>query len=154
MPRDHRRPNVVCCSARLWFSRCSVRRPCFLDTVRRDPMGFDLTCVDHKRRQVGCFTRQRFERYAQTHLPPTNASSGCRASWPGHIPAAHQTSDSPAECKMMPDRTRRSSTRSTPRGLFGSKELIVLNCSSVNPKFKDIKPPRSHILNHITVYSV
>jgi len=33
------------------------------------------------------------------------------------------------QAKMMPDSTLRSSTRGTPRGLFGSNGLILLNCS-------------------------
>ena len=48
--------------------------------------------------------------------------------------------------------TQRSSTRGTPRGLFGGKGLTLLNRSSVIQKFEDMKLPMVHILNRLSVY--
>ena len=53
---DHHTPDAAWNSSRLWSCRWPAPGCCFFYTIGGNPVGFDVTCVNHQRAEVCALT--------------------------------------------------------------------------------------------------
>jgi hypothetical protein len=86
--------------------------------------------VDHLHRRVVTGGQRIHDRVPHSNRPPTNEA--IIASGAGIVGLRQIAPGAPErKTQKMPFRTRRSSTRGMPRGLFGSNDLMAAHSKSV-----------------------
>jgi hypothetical protein len=88
----------------------------------------DNECVDHLDRLIMRGSERTHDPAPDASPPPTNEAVVAVVRGPGG--SRHNAPD--RKTQKIPLRTRRSSTRGTPRGFFGSIDLMTLHSNSVS----------------------